>query len=192
VAVLSAGLLRIGEKIISMPKIEESIRKVLQLRATGLSQQEVANILGLDRTFISRLESIGEIRKGKKIAVFGFPIKNTEEIKKISAAQGADYIYIANEEKRWNLVRDKSALTFFNEAMELIAKLQAFDLVVLISSRRWLKIAEAFLNKEIVFIELGPSPIKKDCYLNPHMFQKVLGKVTCSRENRLAGKGEEG
>lgn len=188
---MSAGLLRIGEKIISMPKIEESIRKVLQLRATGLSQQEVANILGLDRTFISRLESIGEVRKGKKIAVFGFPIKNAEEIKKISAAQGVDFIYVVNEKERWNLVRDKSALTFFNEAMEMIAKLQAFDLVVLISSRRWLKIAEAFFSKEIVFIELGSSPIKKDCYLNPAMFQEVLGKVAFSQENRLAGKGEE-
>jgi transcriptional regulator with XRE-family HTH domain len=190
VAVLSAGLMRIGEKIISIPKIEENIHKVLQLRATGLSQQEVANILGLDRTFISRLESIGEIRKGKKIAVFGFPIKNTAEIKKISAVQGVDFVYVANEEKRWDLVRDKSALTFFNEAMELIAKLQAFDLVVLISSRRWLKIAEAFFSKEIVFIELGPSPIKEDCYLNPVLFLEILSKVT-SRENRLAGKGEE-
>ena len=100
-------LMRIGEKIISMPKIEESVRKILQLRSTGLSQQEVANLLGLDRTFISRLESIGEIRKGKKIAVFGFPIKNKDEIKKISAALGVDFIYVVNEEERWNLVQDR-------------------------------------------------------------------------------------
>lgn len=176
-------LMRIGEKIISMPKIEESVRKILQLRSTGLSQQEVANLLGLDRTFISRLESIGEIRKGKKIAVFGFPIKNRDEIKKISAALGVDFIYVVNEEERWNLVQDKSALDFFNEAMELIAKLQAYDLVVLISSRRWLKIAEAFFSNEIVFIELGPSPIKEDCLLNPDMFREIISKVTLGQEN---------
>ncbi|MGI6308447.1 MAG: helix-turn-helix domain-containing protein [Dethiobacteria bacterium] len=176
-------LMRIGEKIISMPKIEESVRKILQLRSTGLSQQEVANLLGLDRTFISRLESIGEIRKGKKIAVFGFPIKNKDEIKKISAALGVDFIYVVNEEERWNLVQDKSALDFFNEAMELIAKLQAYDLVVLISSRRWLKIAEAFFSNEIVFIELGPSPIKEDCLLNPDMFREIISKVTLGQEN---------
>lgn len=166
-----------------MPKIEESVRKILQLRSTGLSQQEVANLLGLDRTFISRLESIGEIRKGKKIAVFGFPIKNKDEIKKISAALGVDFIYVVNEEERWNLVQDKSALDFFNEAMELIAKLQAYDLVVLISSRRWLKIAEAFFSNEIVFIELGPSPIKEDCLLNPDMFREIISKVTLGQEN---------
>ena len=176
-------LMRIGEKIISMPKIEESVRKILQLRSTGLSQQEVANLLGLDRTFISRLESIGEIRKGKKIAVFGFPIKNKDEIKKISAALGVDFIYVVNEEERWNLVQDKSALDFFNEAMELIAKLQAYDLVVLISSRRWLKIAEAFFSNEIVFVELGPSPIKEDCLLNPDMFREIISKVTLGQGN---------
>ena len=188
---MAEGLLRIGEKIISVPKIEENIRRVLQLRTTGLSQQDVANMLGLDRTFISRLESIGEIRKGKKIAVFGFPIKNTEEIKKIAIALGVDFVYVADEEKRWNLVRDKSALDFFNEAMALIAKLQAYDLVVLISSRRWLKIAEAFFSNEIVFIELGQSPIKEDCFLSPDLFRETLNKVTLNRENRFAGKGED-
>ena len=60
-------LFRVGEKMISMRKIEETVRAVLKLRSEGLSQQEAANSLRLDRSFISRLESIGEVRKGKKL-----------------------------------------------------------------------------------------------------------------------------
>lgn len=182
-SVLTDELVRIGEKIISMPKIEQSIRKILQLRSAGLSQQEVANLLYLDRTFISRLESSGEIRKGKKIAVFGFPVKNKEEIIKISKELGVDFIYVLNQEERWNLVKDKSALEFFNGVMELIAKLQAYEIIILISSRRWLKIAEAFFNNEIIFMELGPSPIKEDCWLDLTKFREILSKVTFSQEN---------
>ena len=175
-------LVRVGEKMISMPKIEQSIQKILQLRAAGLSQQEVANLLHLDRTFISRLESIGEIRKGKKIAVFGFPLKNNVEIVKIAREGGIDFVYVLNQEERWNLVKGKSALEFFNWVMELIAKMQAYEIMILISSRRWLKIAEAFFNNEVVFLELGPSPIQEDCWLDPARFQEIVSKVTLSQK----------
>lgn len=181
---MADDLVRIGEKIISMPKIEQNIRKILQLRATGLSQQEVANMLHLDRTFISRLESSGEIRKGKKIAVFGFPIKNNKEIIGISKESGIDFVYLLNQEERWNLVKDKSALDFFNEVMELIAKLQAYEIMILISSRRWLKIAEAFFSNEIIFLELAPSPIEKDCRLDPARFRKIISKVTSGQKEQ--------
>ena len=178
---MADDLVRIGEKIISMPKIEQNIRKILRLRATGLSQQEVANMLHLDRTFISRLESSGEIRKGKKIAVFGFPVKNKEEIKKISRELGVDFIYVLNQEERWNLVRNKSALEFFNEVMELISKLQAYEIMILVSSNRWLRVAEAFFGNEIIFLELAPSPVEKDCWLDPVRFQKIVSRVASSQ-----------
>lgn len=170
-------LVRIGEKIISVRKIQENVQKILKLRSAGLSQQEVANELNLDRTFISRLESIGEVRKGKKIAVFGFPLQNKGEIKKIAQAKGVDFVWLMNEEERWNLVKEKSALVFFNEVMELITALQAFDIVVIIGSQRWLKIAEALLNCEVIFIELGASPITEDCSLNPDTFKETLDRI---------------
>ena len=55
-SVLTDELVRIGEKIISMPKIEQSIRKILQLRSAGLSQQEVANLLYLDPVSYTHLQ----------------------------------------------------------------------------------------------------------------------------------------
>ncbi len=174
---MTEELVRVGEKIISVRKIQESIQKILKLRSAGLSQQEVANELNLDRTFISRLESIGEVRKGKKIAVFGFPLQNKDEISKIAQAKGVDFVWLMNEEERWNLVKEKSALDFFNEVMELITVLQAYEIVVLIGSQRWLKIAEALLNSEVIFLELGASPITEDRSLNLKTFEETLDSI---------------
>ena len=174
---LAEELVRIGEKIISMRKIQDSIQKILKLRSSGLSQQEAANLLHLDRTFISRLESIGEVRKGKKIAVFGFPLRNKDEIGKIAVDHGVDFIWLMNEAERWDLVKDKSALDFFNQLMELITKLQSYDVVIIIGSRRWLKIAEALLTGELIFLELGKSPIIGDRTLNPDSFEETLVKL---------------
>lgn len=174
---LTEELVRIGEKIISMRKIRDSVQKILQLRSSGLSQQEAASLLHLDRTFISRLESIGEVRKGKKVAVFGFPLLNKEELEKISAELGVDFIWLMNEAERWDLVKDKSALDFFNQLMELITKLQSYDVVIIIGSRRWLKIAEALLTRELIFMELGQSPIIGDRKLDPDSFREILVKL---------------
>ncbi|NMB40849.1 MAG: helix-turn-helix transcriptional regulator [Firmicutes bacterium] len=174
---MAEKLIRIGEKIISLRKVRENIRKILKLRSNGLSQQEVANELNLDRTFISRLESIGEVRKGKKIAVFGFPLQNKEEIAKIARAKGVDYVWLMNEKERWQLVKGKSALSFFNEIMELVSALQDYDIVIIISSPRWLKVAKALLTNEIIFIELGTSPITEDRILDIQVFEDILNTV---------------
>ena len=73
-------LVRIGEKVISIPRINNKINEILQYRMLGMSQQEAADKLGGERTFISRLEGLGEIRKGQSIAAIGFPIKNRAEV----------------------------------------------------------------------------------------------------------------
>ena len=75
-----AVLLRIGDKIINPDKIHRVIDDVLEMRGRGLSQQEIANKVGIDRTVISRLETLGEVRKGGRIALVGFPIKNCAEL----------------------------------------------------------------------------------------------------------------
>jgi hypothetical protein len=61
--------------------------------------------------------------------------------------------------------------------MELITKLQSYDVVIIIGSRRWLKIAEALLTGELIFLELGKSPIIGDRTLNPDSFEETLVKL---------------
>ena len=87
-------LIRIGEKVISEEKLRKEISKILKLRTEGLTQEEVARKLGVERTFVSRLESLGEIRRGEKIALVGFPVKNKEEIVSLSEKFGIDYTLI--------------------------------------------------------------------------------------------------
>jgi len=65
---------RIQDKIISWQRVEKTLRKALLMRSRGFSQQDVATRLGIDRTLISRVESIGELRKGQSVACLGFPI----------------------------------------------------------------------------------------------------------------------
>jgi len=61
--------------------------------------------------------------------------------------------------------------------MELITALQAYDIVVIIASSRWLKIAQALLNSEVIFLELGASPITEDRSLNLTLFADVLDSI---------------
>jgi transcriptional regulator len=55
--------IRIGDKFISISKINRNVDEILELRCRGYSQQEVSRILNIDRTFISRLEGLGEVRR---------------------------------------------------------------------------------------------------------------------------------
>lgn len=55
-------LLRIGDKLINRNKIDRVVDRILHLRTQGLSQQEVAAQVGIDRSVISRLEHMGEVR----------------------------------------------------------------------------------------------------------------------------------
>ncbi len=179
-------LFRIGDKIVSPRKIQEVAKKIFMMRSQGLSQQEVANSLHLDRTFISRLESIGELRKGKKIALIGFPLENKEEIRQIAEESGIDFIWLMDEKERWEMVKDKNALDFFNEVMDTITALQQYDTVIIMSSLKWKKLAEALLTGQVLFIELGSSPITENCFMNSQEFKEILDRVVSHQ-----GGGEE-
>ncbi|GFR35632.1 helix-turn-helix domain-containing protein [Thermobrachium celere] len=65
---------KIGDKIISKSRINKKIDEIIELRSKGYSQQEVAKELDIDRTFISRLESLGEVRKGGRYS--GYWVSN--------------------------------------------------------------------------------------------------------------------
>ena len=100
---------RIGDKIVSREKINEAIDDILTRRAKGLSQAEVASQMGLDRTFISRLETLGELRKGGSIALVGFPLSNCEEIKRVAREEGVEFVLVMNDDERWDFVKGRAA-----------------------------------------------------------------------------------
>lgn len=160
-------LLRIGDKIVDRQKIHHTVDKILELRRGGLSQQEVAGQVGVDRTFVSRLETIGEIRKGGRVALIGFPIKNCEEIYATARREGIDYCLLLSEQERWDFVQTKSGIELFNTIMEIISNVRKHDVVIIIGSNMRIKLMEALLDKAVIGVQIGESPIAEDKYVNP-------------------------
>ncbi|MFW5991881.1 MAG: helix-turn-helix domain-containing protein [Halanaerobiaceae bacterium] len=165
---------RIGNKIINNKKINKIIEKVISLREKGYSQTQVASEVGIERSFISRLESIGEIRKGKKIALIGFPIKNKDQLKELARQYGLDYVFLMSENERWNFIENKSGLELFNRIMEIIVKLKEFDLIIFLGSDMRLDLIEKLVEGQIVGIELGSSPITEDKYVEPEKIERII------------------
>lgn len=165
---------RVGEKLISREKIMRTVDKVLERRSAGMSQQEVANELQLDRSFISRLETLGELRKGGRIALIGFPLANKDELAAVAHEYGVDYIFLLTEEERWKWVREKSGSELLNEIMGLVGTVRSFDSVILIGSNMRIKLTEALVDKQVIPIYIGESPIREDKYVDPEELRNLL------------------
>lgn len=129
----------------------------------GHSQQDVADQLGVDRTLISRLETLGEVRKGGRIALIGFPILNLDEVRQAAEAEGIEFLLLLSDAERWEFVTDVSGADILNRIMEWMAHLKEFDAVIFIGSDMRIQLAEALLGSDIVIgFSLGPSPIQGD------------------------------
>jgi len=170
-------LVRIGEKIISRRKITRHIDQILEMRSTGVAQQEIANRLAVDRTFISRLEALGEVRKGKRIAVVGFPIKNKAEITELLHKEGIEFTLIMTEDERWDFVKKARGIDLLNRIMSLIAEARSYDVMIVIGSNQRIKEIEGILDKEVVGLEIGESPIEEDKYVDPKKVLEILKAV---------------
>ena len=168
---------RIGEKLISQGKIKKTIDKILQLRAQGYSQKEVSDRLQIERSFISHLESIGQVRKGKRIALVAFPVSNKEEIKRVAEEQGVDFTLIFTEEERWSFIGERDGITLFNELLDLIKELQDYHIVVLIASDMRVETVKSLLEGEVIGLPLGPSPIQKDVVVDIEKLKNILQEV---------------
>lgn len=173
--------IRIQDKIISQQKINNTISKILQLRARGLSQQEVAERLSVDRTFISRLEGIGELRKGKTIACIGFPIINKQEIQDILEKEGVDFTLLMTEKERLDYVDQRSGKEMLNELMDLIARMHNYEVIIAIGSDQRLKLIENMLDGEVISLEIGTSPITEDKWVDPKEIRKILRSIKSAR-----------
>lgn len=170
-------LYRIGDKVVDGRKIQREVQRILSLRAQGYSQLEVSQRLGIDRPWISRLESMGEVRKGKKLALVGFPVANKEELARVAAQEGVDFVFLLTDRERWAWVEEKSGAQLVNQMMEIISKLgQKYDLVVFLGSDMRLKILEAIMGQKLVGVEIGKSPIKEDCYVEPEKIRKLIAQ----------------
>lgn len=175
-------IFRIQDKIISWPRVEKSLKKALLLRSRGFSQQEVADRLGMERTFISRLEGIGELRKGQSIACIGFPILNKEEINHLLESEGVDFIFLMTEQERQDLINNSNGKELLNKLMGWIAQSRSYETVILIGSDERLKLMEKIIDGQVISIEIGSSPITEDKWVDPAELKKILRTLKASRK----------
>lgn len=169
--------IRIGEKIICKEKLDREINKILELRAKGITQEGVARKLGVERTFVSRLESLGEIRKGKKIALVGFPIKNKEELTRLAEKLGIEYVFLLTQEERFEFIKKKGKNELFNEIIEIIVNLSDFDLIIFMGSDMRVPLVEKIFSIQVIGIVIGHSPIKESKYVHPEKIIEIVKQV---------------
>ena len=168
----------IGNKLISKKKLYREIEKILEQRQKGYSQQEVAEKYGLDRSFISKLERLGQLRQGDRVAVIGFPIKNKKEIEDILNIFGVNFKILFTEEERIAFVNDKSGAELFNEVTEIFHELRNYHTVILLASDRRIKVLESLLDRQVITIDIGKSPLKEDVYVDPEPIKSLLHRIT--------------
>ncbi|HBQ28732.1 MAG TPA: transcriptional regulator [Desulfotomaculum sp.] len=171
------NIIRIQDKVLNSERIHRAVDQILQLRQEGLSQQEVATRLNIDRTLISRLESLGEIRKGPRLALVGFPIANTEELTAVAQTEGVDFILLMSDKERWRFVEEKSGAELINEFMALVSQAKNYDAVIFIGSDMRIKLMEAILGSRIISWEIGISPIKEDRWVNPEQLRQLIRQL---------------
>jgi len=167
-------LIRVGDKVINPERIYRMVNRMLEMRANGHSQQEVAEALEIDRTLISRLEAVGEVRKGKKIALIGFPVKNGKELTDLAHAEGLDLVLLMSETERLTFAKSQNGAEVLNQVMALIAQARECDAVIFVGSDQRLKMVEALVGPNTIGIEIGRSPMHDDVYVDPEMVRNLI------------------
>lgn len=175
------NFIRIGNKTISKDRIYQIIDDILDMRYRGISQQDVAEKIGIDRSFISRLESIGEVRKGESVGFVGFPIKNKEEVIQLLESYGVNFYLVMTEEERNLFVKEKSGLELLNSVMDLIARARQHDTIIVFASDKRSKLIEALLDCQVIRKDIGESPITKDVYVPLKEIGEILNILHLKR-----------
>ncbi|BDG62095.1 helix-turn-helix domain-containing protein [Caldinitratiruptor microaerophilus] len=170
-------LVRIGDKLVSRRRIARQVDRILEMRAKGMSQQDVAARLDLDRTFISRLEALGEVHKGRRIAVVGFPLANKDELEAVCEEEGVEFTLLMTEAERQEFVRRQSGAELVNTVMELAARAREFDTVVVLGSDYRGSVIEALVGKDCILVEIGKSPLVADVYYDPAQLRALLRDI---------------
>ena len=81
---------------------------------------------------------------------------------------------LLTEHERLRFVEEKGGAELFNEIMQIIARLRTYDVVIFMGSNMRIKLVEALLDKEVIGIKIGESPIAEDKYFNPMNLRDII------------------
>ncbi len=71
-------------------------------------------------------------------------------------------------------MRAKTGAELLNEIMGLVGTIRAFDTVIMLGSNMRIKLVEAVVDKQIIAIILGETPLREDKYVDPEVLRSLL------------------
>jgi len=176
-------LYRIGDKVVSEDKLRDAIASILEERESGATQEDVARSHEVQRSFVSFLETLGEVRRGDRVALVGFPVANAEAVKSLAEKHALDFVLVLSQEER-ERIESGDATRVFNQLLETIAALRDYDTLVLMASDWRIKTMEKILGTEVVGIPLGASPLRANVHVDLEELDQVLSGVMSARRSR--------
>lgn len=169
-------LFRIGDKVVSRDKLLDAVDAILGDRETGATQEEAARHAGVQRAFVSFLETLGEVRRGPRVALVAFPVENGEEVRELAGRYALDFVLVVSQAERES-IESGDASRIFNQLLETLAVLRDFDTVVVAASDWRVKTIEKILGTEVVGMPLGASPLREDRHVDVDALASVLDGV---------------
>lgn len=179
---------RIGEKVVSQEKLFDALTEILTDREAGATQEETARNHGVQRSFVSFIESLGEVRRGARIALVGFPVANAEEVRELAARHGVDFVLVFNQAEREG-IEGSSGGEVFNRLLETLATLRDHDVTILMASDWRIELIERILGREVVAIPLGQTPLREDVPVDLAELEQVLEGVKGAARTRSTRSG---
>jgi hypothetical protein len=176
---LEVRFFRIGDKVVSRDKLVDQIDAILADREGGATQHDAASSHGVDRSFVSWLETLGEVRRGKRVALVAFPVANGDEVRRIAEEHGLEYVMVLSQSEREGLETGR-ADHIFNMVLDTLATLKDFDQVVLLASDWRVGTIEKILGREVIAVNLGHSPLRHDVVVDPAELSDLLDAVTAA------------
>lgn len=181
-------LIRIGDKLISLQKIHTMVAEIFEARSKGLSQAEVSTQFGLDRTFVSRLETLGEVRRGRSIAVIGMPVANQEALYALCHTLSVDFVWLMSDEERRNFAESRNGVELVNEIFRLAQKVRSYDTVVLMASNARVRLLTALLGVHAVIpLILGETPLNRDVVVDVNVLESIIKEVQFRESGASSG-----
>lgn len=179
---------RIGDKVVSRDKLADEIDAILTDREAGATQEEAARRHSVQRSFVSFLETLGEVRRGGRIALVGFPVANVEAVRELADRHAVDFTLVFRQAEREG-IESGSATDVFNSLLDTLATLRDYDVLVFLASDWRIKTIERILGREVVGLPLGHSPLREDVLVDLEQLDTVLAGVTgAATEDTVRGR----
>jgi len=178
---MAEELFRIGHKLVSREKIITALDVILHERADGATQREAAHAADVPRTFVSNLETLGELSAGARVALIAFPIDNGDALRELAGRYGVEFTLAFSQQEREHAGFDDPA-QLFNRTLDTIAALQGFDTVLVLASDRRIETIRRIIDAELIGICLGASPLTDDQHADLDEVEAILSGLRSSRD----------